>query len=64
MLPHQQRVIDEKEALDDKIKKLTGFIIGDTFDSLPQEDKMLLSEQKVAMEIYYNLLKRRIARFT
>ncbi|HIH4784016.1 TPA: crAss001_48 related protein [Morganella morganii] len=38
MQPHQQRVVDEKAELDDKISKLTAFTGGDIFKSIHQED--------------------------
>ncbi len=34
MQPHQQRVVDEKAELDDKITKLTAFIDGDILQNI------------------------------
>ena len=49
----QQRVIDEKIELDDKIEKLTKFINDShTYTSLPLLDKVLLYNQKIVMEEY------------
>lgn len=61
--PHQQRVVDEKLELDEKIMKLANFKQIETFAKLPQEDRDLLHWQLVAMEEYSDLLGKRIARF-
>lgn len=39
MQPHQQRVVDEKAELEERINKLTAFISGDTFKSLECRDQ-------------------------
>jgi len=61
--PHQQRVIGEKAALDDKLNKLTAFQQTEFFDSLPSEEKNRLESQCGAMGEYSNILAERIAAF-
>lgn len=63
MLPHQQRVVDEKIALDEKMAKLDAF--GDTaiFTGLPQAERERLKRQAVAMREYSDILGERIAAF-
>ena len=62
--PHQQRVVDEKNELEDRFKKLDSFILDNPiFTSLPQEEQDLLTEQKSLMERYLAVLIKRIERF-
>ena len=62
--PHQQRVVDEKNELEDRFKKLDSFILDNPiFTSLPQEDQDLLKEQNNLMQRYLSVLEKRIARF-
>lgn len=65
MLPHQQRVVDEKSDLDEKLSKLRDFCSqrGGIFDSLPTEEKQRLTEQEGHMAAYSDVLARRIAAF-
>lgn len=62
--PHQQRVIEEKHALDEKLTKLHAFCGGPVFAQLAPEDRALLFEQRSLMTLYSAVLERRIARFT
>ena len=65
LTPHQQRVIDEKEELDARLGRLKAFILAHpSFGALPVEEKVRLSEQKVYMASYSNVLGRRIAAFS
>lgn len=63
MQPHQQRVVDEKAELDEKLTKLRAFCsaVGGVFDSLPTEEKQRLTEQEGHMAAYSDVLGRRIA---
>jgi hypothetical protein len=64
MQPHEQRVVDEKHELDEKIAKLDKFISGSpNFEGLEAEDKELLQDQQRVMITYSVLLGRRISRF-
>jgi hypothetical protein len=62
--PHQQRVIDEKRELDEKLSKLGDFIEGNAiFATLPVSEQMDLKSQRVVMQTYSCILSDRIARF-
>ena len=37
LAPHQQRVVDEKRDLDEKLKKLTAFISSESFATIVQD---------------------------
>jgi hypothetical protein len=63
MLPHQQRVLDEKVELDERLKKLSAFVVTDAFNRLDSTDRELLLEQEDAMTTYSDVLGRRIANF-
>lgn len=63
MEAHQQRVIEEKEALDDKISKLTAFIGGTIFASLDDNERSRLSIQLQHMNGYSEIIGQRIAAF-
>lgn len=64
MKPHQQRVVDEKTALDEKIVNLNVFIKqSPVFISLPVAEKGRLIAQKAYMDGYSEILGERIAAF-
>ncbi len=63
MQPWQERLVKEKEELDQKITKLTAFIIGPDFGKLDSENRYWLKEQLKAMENYSYSLHRRINLF-
>lgn len=63
MKPHQQRVVDEKVALDDKIFKLEAFMESDASNVLSLTEEDDLEEQLRHMEKYSKVLERRISRF-
>lgn len=66
MLPHQQRVVDEKKELEEKLTKLTKFIESDKFSELvPDEyERRLLVMQEDIMSDYVGILIERIDNFT
>lgn len=63
MLPHQQRVVDEKKELDEKLEKLTAFFSTNIFSELPQEEQNRLRRQQFAMTDYSTILGERIDNF-
>jgi hypothetical protein len=65
MQPHQQRVVDEKAELDERLGKLRAFCsqAGGVFDSLPTEEKQRLTDQAGHMASYSDVLRRRIEAF-
>jgi hypothetical protein len=64
MAPHEQRVVDEKRELDEKLEKLTAFVRSSpNFKRLDGFDRSLLTQQRDAMLRYSVILGERIARF-
>ncbi len=64
MLPHQQRVVDEKTELDKKISMLSDFIENNpVFDTVDDAEQDRLKEQLAWMVGYNNVLVKRIAAF-
>ena len=64
LLPHQQRVVTEKDELEKKFKDLSVFILENPiFVSLPDKEQEDLTLQQELMGKYKDVLNRRIARF-
>ena len=63
MKPHQERVVAEKNELDDKRQKLTAFIGGEVYRTLDAVEQSRLNRQLEAMTLYANILGERIAAF-
>ena len=61
--PHEQRVIDEKIALDEKGQKLVTFLQSPAFGKLSNQEALLLVRQKDIMVAYSDILAERIALF-
>jgi len=61
--PHEQRVVDERTELIEKITKLHAFFKTDIFENLKEEDQKLLEEQVQLMMNYSDVLLKRINRF-
>ena len=66
MQPHQERVVNEKRELDEKLAKLKAFCFGESnaiFRGLHPIDRNLLEDQFTVMERYSSILDSRIKRF-
>lgn len=63
MKPFQERVIEEKKSLDDKISPLRLFIERETFKTLPVEEQDRMKRQLHIMEEYSIVLGERIENF-
>jgi|HubBroStandDraft_5_1064220.scaffolds.fasta_scaffold55141_2 hypothetical protein len=63
MQPYQQRVIDEKAELDEKLTKLTTFLAGSLVATLPAGEQDRLDRQANIMQQYSMILGERIAAF-
>lgn len=64
MLPHQQRVVDEKTELDTKAHALSQFIgLNPTFATLDPAEQERLKVQNDIMWQYSEVLGERIAAF-
>ena len=64
MQPHQQRVVDEKTELDEKITKLRAFFDNPIYKSLLIDEQERLDRQLQYMLDYSEVLGERIAAFT
>lgn len=62
-LPHQQRVLLEKEILDERLSKLTAFLPTPGFYGLDSAEQDRLERQAQAMRAYQRVLGERIAAF-
>lgn len=62
-LPHQERVVDERTALDHNIQKLGTFIQSEQYAALGDEERHWLKEQLMVMGVYSDILSRRIDLF-
>jgi hypothetical protein len=63
MEPWQERVVEEKKALDEKLEKLDAFILSKAFDSVDHFEKRRLHQQQFVMSEYSRILDERIANF-
>jgi hypothetical protein len=63
MQPHQQRVVDEKTELDEKLTKLNAFFSNSVFEKLPEAERLRLAKQANIMKDYSDVLSERIAAF-
>lgn len=55
-----QRIIDEKEELDERIGKLKILIASDRFKTLNTEMRALMEEQYFTMDHYSQILSKRL----
>ncbi len=65
MQSHQQRVVNELSELENKIRKLTDFILSDKFIDVvadPEERNRLITQNSI-MNAYANILQERIDNF-
>lgn len=58
----KDRLIEEREQLSERLKKLTPFIGGEVYNTLDQVDKVLLGRQRQIMIDYLSVLDERISR--
>jgi hypothetical protein len=63
LLPHQQRVVTEKQELDEKIEKLAAFRGGEIYGKLAIPERERLTRQYAHMKDYSNVLLERINAF-
>lgn len=60
MKDFQQRVVDEKEQLDERHGRLIDYISGGGFNRLPVAERVRLRRQLIAMRVYSDILGERI----
>lgn len=52
LMPHQQRVVDEKADVDGKLERLSAFIHGPTFETIdPAEQSRLKRQQSIMVDL-------------
>lgn len=61
--PHQQRVVDEKTELDERLTKLIAFFDSSIFAGLPTDEQGRMKRQADHMTNYSVVLGERIAAF-
>lgn len=64
MMPHQQRVIDEKADLDVRRAKLVAFFDTSVYKAIDVAEQARLNQQAQVMDLYSTILGQRIAAFT
>lgn len=64
LAPHQQRVVEERDELLDKLRKLQHFMSTQMWTTLPDAEAHRLVLQKHFMEGYVAVLGQRIGAFT
>lgn len=64
LAPHQQRVVDEKTELSDRLSKLLNFFHTPIFAGLDAAEKARLRSQARFMDGYCAVLEERIAAFS
>lgn len=62
-MPHQHRVIAEKNELDERLDKLTAFLATPSFTSLPKDEQERLTKQHSLMTELSAVLEARILHF-
>lgn len=63
LLPHQQRVVAERDEVKDRLDKLITFLQKGQPDNIDDKNWALLNEQADAMNWYYTVLNSRIELF-
>jgi hypothetical protein len=63
MKDYQQRVVDEKKELDEKMKKLHLFVMSEASKDVPADEFGRLTRQHSLMMEYSRVLGERIAAF-
>lgn len=60
MEPFEERLIAEQKELKERLAKLTDFINSEKFYALSPNKRQVLKNQKIAMELYLNVLNMRV----
>lgn len=62
--PHEQRVVEEKAQLDERLGKLFAFFQTETFTGLSEAERSRLRNQARFMDGYAAVLEERISAFS
>ena len=60
MEDYKERLVKEQVELKEKLATLTDFINSEKFYKLSDNNRLLLRNQKIAMELYLNVLNMRV----
>lgn len=63
MKPFQERVVTERNELDERIKRLIEFVDGSQFFQLPADERSRMRAQLATMKVYSRILGERIENF-
>ena len=63
MQPYQERVVNERAELAEKVNKLGAFLFTAQFDTVPREEQFRLARQHFLMSAYLAVLDERIRVF-
>ena len=63
MKPHEERVVEEYNTLQEKLEKLYDFFDTETFSELPEKSRTRLEHQAHHMLCYLDILSARITDF-
>lgn len=63
MLAYQERVVEERKELHERLVKLREFNAGAIFSRLPEAERGRLTRQCMAMTTYLGILNERISAF-
>jgi hypothetical protein len=61
--PHQERVVQEKRELDERLAKLTSFMDGPIYPTIDRDERFRIMHQRYVMREYSDVLGYRIAAF-
>ncbi|BBC78342.1 Hypothetical protein KNT65_gp151 [Escherichia phage EcS1] len=61
--PYQQRVVEERDELNIKVRALMTFVASAAFDNVNPQERIRMQLQLDAMQAYENCLDDRIANF-
>lgn len=60
MKDYKERLIIEQQELKEKLSKLTEFINSEEYYKLSHNNRLVLKNQKIAMELYLQVLNMRV----
>jgi len=60
MEKYKERLIEEQKELKDKLSKLTEFMNSEDYYKLSPNNRLVLKNQKIAMDLYLQVLNMRV----
>ena len=60
MEDYKERLIDEQKELKEKVSKLTEFMNSEEYYKLSPNNRLILKNQKIAMDLYLQVLNTRV----